>query len=378
MSTLTNAVPATNVKAGSRALGMLEMANLIEVMGTAICVLVQGQMGIGKSALLGLLGKRPKYKNHRLIYIDCNTKADSGDLFMIKYSDDGKTFVTIPHEELGMHLNVPCIIMIDELGKAPNSVKLSLARLVSERIGGGFKAHAETVMFCTTNLTSEGLGDNIPPHLRNRMTVVEMRGADNLEYIEYGVNIANPPINPLVLQWCKETPQAFHSAEMYDNPEENPLIPHPNAATRDEAKVTLRSLDKASRIIDRRADISALALTASLAGTIGLEATLNLATYVQLADQLPTTDSIKADPLTAIVPTDASATMMVVYRTLATIERDWASQWMTYLQRLPSEAQGVFGNGTRVKGYSRMDKVGQNKDYQAWALKNNHMFSTVR
>ena len=57
---------ATNVKAGSRALGMLEMANLIEVMGTAICVLVQGQMGIGKSALLGILGKRPKYKNHRL------------------------------------------------------------------------------------------------------------------------------------------------------------------------------------------------------------------------------------------------------------------------------------------------------------------------
>ena len=350
MSILSNAVPATNVKAGSRALGMLEMANLIEVMGTAICVLVQGQMGIGKSALLGILGKRPKYKNHRLIYIDCNTKADSGDLFMIKYSDDGKTFVTIPHEELGMHLNVPCIIMIDELGKAPNSVKLSLARLVSERIGGGFKAHAETVIFCTTNLTSEGLGDNIPPHLRNRMTVVEMRGADNLEYIEYGFNIANPPINPLVLQWCKETPQAFHSAEMYDNPEENPLIPHPNAASRDEAKVTLRSLDKASRIIDRRADISDLALTAA----------------------------IKADPLTAIVPTDASATMMVVYRTLATIERDWASQWMTYLERLPSEAQGVFGNGTRRDGYSRLDKVSQNSDYQRWALKNNHMFSTAR
>ena len=165
---------------------------------------------------------------------------------------------------------------------------------------------------------------------------------------------------------------------MYDNPEENPLIPHPNAASRDEAKVTLRSLDKASRIIDRRADISALALTASLEGTIGLEATLNLSTYVQLADQLPTTESIKADPLTAIVPTDVSAVCMVVYRTLATIERDWASQWMTYLQRLPSEAQGIFGNGTRVKGYSRMDKVGQNSDYQAWALANNHMFSTVR
>jgi hypothetical protein len=78
------------------------------------------------------------------------------------------------------------------------------------------------------------------------------------------------------------------------------------------------------------------------------------------------------------VPTDVSAICMVVYRTLATIERDWASQWMTYLQRLPSEAQGIFGNGTRVQGYSRIDKVAQNSDYQAWALKNNHMFSTVR
>jgi hypothetical protein len=64
-----------------------------------------------------------------------------------------------------------------------------------------------------------------------------------------------------------------------------------------------------------------------------------------------------------------------VYRALATIEREWVTQWLTYMDRLAKEAQGLFVNGVRAKNYSRRDYVVQNKQFQDWCLNNHYMFS---
>jgi hypothetical protein len=366
---------ATNVRAGSKAMSMHEIVSSIELMGHLITLLVQGEMGIGKSALRHLLAARPKFKHHTFIYLDGTTKADSGDLFMIKYGEDGKTFLTVPHEELGLHLEGPVVILIDEIGKMPRSAQLAVLRLAYEREQAGYKLHPDSVVFGTTNLAAEGLGDIMPPHMRDRFTVVEMRKPDNLEFIEYGIE---RQFAPLLLSWCKQTPQLFHAADMYENGDENKYIAHPLSATSDEAKVTPRSLERASNWINIRHEMTRHMLTSLLYGTIGPQATLDLAAYIELADQIPTREAIMTDPLGAIVPTDSSGVCMIVYRTLATIERSWVSAWMTYLNRLPREAHGLFGNGVREPSYSRLDIVAQNKDYQQWALNNNYLFNTAR
>jgi len=48
---------------------------------------------------------------------------------------------------------------------------------------------------------------------------------------------------------------------------------------------------------------------------------------------------------------------------------------VTYMERLDTEAQGLFVNNVRVEKYSRRDIVLTNRKFTEWAMKNNHMFS---
>ena len=79
--------------------------------------------------------------------------------------------------------------------------------------------------------------------------------------------------------------------------------------------------------------------------------------------------------LPAKVPTSAAAVCMVVYRTLASIERDWLDNWMIYLEKLDKEAQGMFANGVRAPKYGRQSLVMTNKAFTTWAMANGHMFA---
>ena len=102
---------------------------------------------------------------------------------------------------------------------------------------------------------------------------------------------------------------------------------------------------------------------------------MDLMAFVKLADQLPSLDSIKTSPMSAKVPESAAAVCMVVYRTLATIERDWCDSWMDYMDRLDMEAQGLFANGVRTPKYARQSLVMQNKKFVDWARQNNYLFA---
>jgi len=77
------------------------------------------------------------------------------------------------------------------------------------------------------------------------------------------------------------------------------------------------------------------------------------------------------------VPTSASATCMVVFRSLSTVERDWMDAWMTYMLRLGTEFQSLFANGVRSSKYNKAKQsmVMQNKQFTQWAMDNNYMFA---
>jgi len=361
------------------ALGINQTADLIGTIGRDITVVVQGNMGTGKSSIINILADR--FPNHKPVYLDCTTLVDSADLFMVKYSEDGKTFKTVPLEDLGLHLpDQPIILMLDEIGKCNRSVILACNRIMLERKHSGYELHPDSIVFATTNLGTEGLGDLLPAHTRNRITVVTMRNPDNMEFIEdFGIN---NDLDPALLGFCKEKPELFHSFEQYENPEENPYIPHPRANR--VAFTTPRSLHRASDILKKREQLCELdkhgnkiypQLTAALVGTIGDRAALDLAAFIALADKLPTREQIETDPMNAPVPDSPAAVCMVVYRALATIERKWVDPWLTYMNRLSKEAQGLFVNGVRAPQYSRRDYVVQNKKYQDWCMANNYMFS---
>ena len=359
----------TNQAQQMYALNLEQSAQLIEAIGHMRTVLMQGDIGTGKSSTLGELSARKP--THHGVYFDCTTK-DLGDMMIpsLQSIDADGCVRMIPNEELGVHLKQPVILMIDEFGKANPSVKNAMLRLMLERKIGSYSLHPDSIVFATTNKGSEGVGDMLPPHARNRMTVIQVRKTDHMDWIEWGINNG---IDATLLGWVKDNPQLMASFEDVKDPDENPYIFHPQQQRA--AFVTPRSLHAASDILKQREAFDDQTLTAALMGTIGDRGAMDLMSFVKLADQLPSLQSVKDDPKNAKVPDSAAAIWMVVYRTLAAWEKAWLNAWMDYLPRLDTEAQALFANGVRAPKYSKQAMVMQNKKFTEWAMKNSHLYS---
>ena len=346
-----------------------EIVDLIASVGKKRTVLVEGDMGIGKSTILKLLAKR--FPEHHPSYFDCTTK-DLGDLYIPDLDTERGCVTFLPNEQFGIHTDKPLLLMIDEFGKANPSVKNGMLITALERMIGNKKMHPDSIQCMTTNLGAEGVGDLLPPHARNRIIVVRMRKPTSEEWItNYAIN---NDIHPSVMGFVKEFPQVMQSFTDVSNPDDNPYIYHPKRQAN--AFCTPRSLECASDILHQREHLTDDTLTGALIGTIGERAALDLMAFVKLADKLPTLESIKTDPSNALVPDSASAVCMVVYRALATMERDFVKPWLTYMQRLSAEAQGMFAMGIKPPAYAKASMVMQTSEYRDWAIANNYMFAS--
>lgn len=350
----------------------LEQAHnlILASQGNRTTVLLQGPMGSGKTSLLKSVATA--LPTHIPCYFDCTTKS-LGDTVIPKLKDlDGNDFVRFaPNEEFGVHLGKPVILMVDEYGKADPSTKNALLRVMQEFQIGSYPLPEGSIVFATTNLGVEGVGDVLPPHARNRITVVTIRKPTALEFIEWGINNG---VDHTVLGWVKDNPHCMQSFEDVKEPDENTYIYHPRSSRA--AFVTPRSLEKASHWLKKRHLLDRQTLTAALIGTLGSQAAMDMAVFIEMADKLPTLDSIKNHPDTAPVPDNAAALCMVVYRVLGCIETEWVAAWHTYLQRLPNEAQAMFVNGVRSNKYSgtRRSLVMNSPGFTQWVHKFSYLF----
>ena len=65
---------------------------------------------------------------------------------------------------------------------------------------------------------------------------------------------------------------------------------------------------------------------------------------------------------------------MVVYRALATMNKEFIDPWMEYLNRLDKEAQSLFAMQVRNPKYQKQAMVMGNKKFTEWCMDNNFMF----
>jgi len=157
-------------------------------------------MGTGKSSILKMLSTKATIA-HPLLF-DCTTK-DLGDLMLPKILRDDSTqdYVKfVPNEEMGLHHGTPIILMIDEFGKANPMVKNGMMRIMLERTFGSDKLPEGLIVFATTNLGSEGVGDLLMPHHRNRITTIRMKKPTAMNELELCVQCGYPSVYDYVGQ----------------------------------------------------------------------------------------------------------------------------------------------------------------------------------
>ena len=351
------------------ALGFRQLQDALVEIGPSRTLLLEGHMGIGKSSMLPALGKQ--LPNHLLCYFDCTTK-DLGDIMIpnVQMIDgEGKFIRYLTNEELGAHSDKPIILMLDEIGKCNRAVQSALRRVMLERKIGTYELHPESIVFATTNLGAENVGDLMEAHKRNAITTIQVRKPTWEEWIvDFGVP---NKLHPSVLGFVREFPQVFQSFEEVKDPAENPYIFHPREER--EAFCTPRSLHAASDILMKKDVLDSDTIFSLLIGTIGARAAADLNTFVQLADQLPSLEDIKTNPNGAKVPPEAPAVCMTVFKVLGAMSRDLIDPWMTYLERLNTEAQAMFAQGASSKDYPEHHLVMTNKKFTQWCIENNYL-----
>jgi len=355
-----------------------EFAQGIGVVGQSVTIIGQGEPGIGKSSMLKVLQKQ--YPEYEIAYIDC-TLLDLGD-FALPYTETYTNELTgvnkkvtkfAPNARFKFHTGKPVIIMLDEIGKAMKAVKNVLLTLMLEhRIGDEYLPvgpNAEkSIVFGTTNLLSDGVGDMLEAHARNRVALVTVRKPDHDEWIEWAIG---NDIAPEIIAWVKQFPHALSS---YTDPsqKDNPYIFNPTRAGMG-AVVTPRSLEKASHIAKRRAELGDALTISLLTGTIGESASRDMQAFFTVVDKLPTWEQILNDPKGAKLPDDAVARCILVFSAIARVEKDTLAKWMPYLQRMDKEWQALFATSV-MKSPAKQAFCVMNKEFKDWALANQWLF----
>jgi hypothetical protein len=355
-----------------------QFADAIATVGSEVTIIGQGEPGIGKSSVLKMLASR--FPEHEIAYIDC-TLLDLSDFALPYTTEENAMRVTrfAPNARFKLHTGKPVIIMLDEIGKAIKSVKNVLLTLMLEQRIGEDKLPAGSVVFGTTNLSSDGVGDVLEAHARNRVCFTTVKkpaagfNADgSVDSDSWGTWALNNDIAPEVIAWVRQYP---HALESYTDPSqrENPYIFNP--VKMQHAFVTPRSLEKASHIAKRRSVLGDAVTISMLSGTIGESAARDMQAFFTVVDKLPTWESIIADPLNARVPSDSDAVAkcILVFSALSRVDKSTFDKWMDYAPRLDMEWQALFAKSI-VKSTTKVSMAVSNEKFKKWAIANQWLF----
>jgi hypothetical protein len=338
-----------------------EAAQLI-VSNPDIRFMLRGEPGIGKSSLEVMIKRL--LPHYLFSYIDAQC-MDLGDIAMPVMDHEAKVTRYYPNARFGMHLGQPVCIMIDEFAKGMQPVQNMLHPLLERthpRLGD-MPSPKGTIVFLTSNLSSDGVGDNIKAHTKNRVTTLHVRKPDAEEWMEWAVQ---NDIDPSVIVWVKNYPHALASYLDGDQGE-NPYIFQPKKMQ--EAFVSPRSLAAASHIVANRKHYNESSLVAALAGTIGEAAARDMQASIAYQDQLPPWKTIVEDPKNAPVPDSAGACAVLVFGAVSRVDKQSLPGFMEYLKRMDTEWQAVFAVSLAKHPGKRALAFG-NKEFASWVAFN--------
>jgi hypothetical protein len=344
------------------ALNINECARLIETVGTTTTVLVLGEMGIGKTAILKELTKRlPKY---RPVYIDV-PNTTRGDLFVQMPDRDTKAIEEYITSLIDFNDPRPVILMLDELLKALRMDKPLFTRLILERTLGSRKLPDGSVVFATSNQVTDGVSDTIEAHIANRLCIVTMKKATVSEWLGWA---AENGISAVTRACVAMNPRIGAS---YTDGGNNELIFHPK--TNPVTFASWRSIANADNVIRNRVVLGDNVVHAGVAGLCGEPFAQLMSAFIKLEKELISADSVLADPTGTALPEKPAALWMTMFNLCDAVKtQDDMTAACAYIARTQSrELESVFY--TMVLNRTSTAVIAQRNDsIKKWMISNNN------
>lgn len=326
--------------------------------------LLQGEPGIGKSSILVSIAEDLGID---YAYIDV-PNLDLGDIAMPVVDHTTKTTRYYPNARFKLHEGKPVAVMLDEFTKGVDPVKNMLHPMLEKNNPrlGDVSIHPESPIFLTGNLSSDGVGDSMKAHTRNRIVPITIQKPTSDEWLEWAMK---NDVAPEVCAWVSRNPQLMAS---YTDPSQsdNPYIYNPRKAAQSQSSfVSPRSLHTASSIVKQRQYYEADTLIAALTGAIGEAGSRDLQAFIAFADQLPTWEAIIKHPNDTSVPTSPGACSVVVFGAVQKVTKDSIEALMHYIGRLEPEWQAVFAVQL-AKTASKQNIAFASQAFADWVAKN--------
>ena len=323
---------------------------------------LQGEPGIGKSSLLKTLSAA--LPNHLTSYIDV-PNMDLGDIAMPVIDHEAKVTRYYPNSRFRIHEGKPVITMLDEYTKGMPPVQNMLHPMFeahNPRLGD-IAIHPESIVFLTGNLSSDGVGDNLKAHSRNRIIPLQVRKPDADEWLNWAMN---NNVEPVVMAFVAQYPQALASY-LDEGQSDNPYIYNPKKVQT--AFVSPRSLERASNIVRVRDKLDTDSFIAAMSGAIGESAARDLQAFVEYQDQLPKWDDILADPDNTRIPDSAGACSVMVFGAIAKVDKQNIGKFMQYISRFEPEWQACFAINL-ARNPQKQSVAFSSKAFADWVQKN--------
>ena len=354
-----------------------QVVSLIAAVGDKRTVIVEGENGIGKTALFHMLRKLPKFADHIAVQpIDC-TQLSDGSVWMPDLDRENGVSRELPNErfgvsafnQLGVNNSKPILVGLDEIAKAPQFIKNVLAPIIYERRVGNLSMPEGSVVVCFTNLSIEGLGDSIQAHLRNRLVFVKMRKPSADEWVKWATDNR---VNPMIIAFVSNEPRVMQSFLDYekggmfegkDLSKDNGFIFNPKSMQL--AYATPRSLVAASDILD--AGLGVLdddTLEAALVGTVGATTAEALASFIRFGREICEYSRVIKSPDTAPLSDNPTAQLIQVFQFVTRVaDRTEAEAIVKYVWRMRAEMQSIFCNtvatSQRVALFATINEFGR-------------------
>ena len=323
--------------------------------------MLEGEPGIGKSWLLEVISAQVGYEH---AYIDV-PNMDLGDIAMPVIDHETKTTRYYPNARFGIHTGKPMVIMLDEFSKGADPVKNMLHPMLEKanpRLGD-LPLPRETIIFMTGNLSSDGVGDSLKAHTRNRIVSVRIQKPDADQWIDWAMNNG---VEAEVIAWVSRYPHVL--ASYTDGAQaDNPYIYNPKRPQL--AFVSPRSLVTASNIVRTRHMNDGDAVIAALTGAIGESGARDMQAYLEFSDQLPSWEATIEHPTTTKIPTDPGACAIIVFGGISRITKENITPFMQYLERMSPEWQAVFAINI-AKATGKQQIAFSCKAFSDWVAKN--------
>ena len=259
-----------------------DVPKLIATMGKNITVILEGEPGIGKSSVLPKLHELLGVDDYIPVYIDCPVIGD-GDLIMRIPDKDSKQLETYLSSLLRLNEGKPVIIMLDEFLKVNKLMKTMFTRLMLDRILGDVPLPDGSIVFATSNLRSDGVGDTIEGHVGNRVMRVPVRKANHKEFLTYlAATGASSVLRALVS--IKPMLCASYVGMSQDRLKDNPYIYNPTSGNSTYASP--RSMCKADHIIKQSKVLGERLTKIALIGTVGEAAAELFSAFIMMEKDL--------------------------------------------------------------------------------------------